>query len=71
MTAASSGPVQRTRCLLWVTAEVQDNGDGTWSGMIIGLASYPPRPAPVVTADSREEVLSLLSQCYSVPEQRP
>jgi len=66
MNTPARQPVQRTRVLVWVPAEVQENGDGTWSGIIMALANRPPRASQVVTAGSRDEVLSLLSERYSV-----
>ena len=58
----SRGPVKRAAIAVWIFADVQDNGDGTWTA----IANLGGRSIGPVTGGSREEVLSLVSDAASV-----
>lgn len=54
--------MKRTAIAVWIFADVQDNGDGTWTA----TADLGGRSIGPVTGASREEALSLVSDAASV-----
>ena len=60
----SRGPIERTRIVIYVYAQIQDNGDGTWTA----AADVPRVASQTATGASREEALSLLASQLDVPE---
>lgn len=58
----SCGPVKRAAIAVWIHADVQDNGDGTWTA----VADLGGRVIGPVTCESREDALSLVSDAASV-----
>ena len=61
----SRGPVERTRIVIYVYAQVQDNGDGTWTA----AADVPKTVSTTATGSSREEALNLLATQLDVPKE--
>lgn len=56
------GPVTRTIIAVWIYADVQENGDGTWTA----TADLCGRTVGPVTAGFREEALSRVGDLASV-----
>jgi hypothetical protein len=59
---AKHGPVEKANILLRVVAEVQSNGDGTWTA----LCHVPSRRIGPETADTRADALDALTRSTEV-----
>lgn len=62
LTIQQREPVERAAITVWILANVQDNGDNTWTA----IAELGGRSIGPVTGRSREEALSLVSDAASV-----